>query len=99
SGLSTGSATAAKYTRQPMSRVRVVGILLNVSAALFVSAACGREAQGPQSQSSPAQPAPSVRVYVTNEMSGDLTIIDARTESVVATAPLGKRPRGIKASP
>ena len=40
-----------------------------------------------------------MRVYVTNEASGDLTVIDASTGSVVATAPLGKRPRGIKASP
>jgi YVTN family beta-propeller protein len=38
------------------------------------------------------------RVYVTNEMSGDLSVIDARTHAVVATVSLGKRPRGIRAS-
>jgi YVTN family beta-propeller protein len=38
------------------------------------------------------------RVYVTNEVSGDLTIIDSETMSVVAKVPLGKRPRGIHAS-
>jgi len=40
-----------------------------------------------------------VRLFVTNEMSGDLTEIDAATETVVRTVPLGKRPRGIKISP
>src|SRR4029453_11250833 len=42
---------------------------------------------------------PACRVFVTNEASGDLTVIDAATQTVIATAPLGKRPRGIKASP
>ena len=40
-----------------------------------------------------------VRVFVTNEASGDLSVIDGATQSVVATVPLGKRPRGIKLSP
>jgi YVTN family beta-propeller protein len=39
------------------------------------------------------------RVYVTNEQSGDLTVIDPADHSVVATVPLGKRPRGIRRSP
>jgi YVTN family beta-propeller protein len=39
------------------------------------------------------------RIYVTNERSGDLSEIDASTLQVVATVPLGKRPRGIQASP
>ena len=39
------------------------------------------------------------RVYVTNEVSGDLTIIDSEKMAVVAMVPLGKRPRGIHASP
>jgi YVTN family beta-propeller protein len=39
------------------------------------------------------------RIYVTNERSGDLSIIDASTLEVTATVPLGKRPRGIHASP
>jgi len=38
------------------------------------------------------------RVYVTNERSGDLSIIDPDTHEVVATVPLGKRPRGIHSS-
>jgi YVTN family beta-propeller protein len=39
------------------------------------------------------------RIYVTNEVSGDLTIIDAASRIVVGTIPLGKRPRGIHPSP
>src|SRR5487761_2109036 len=39
------------------------------------------------------------RVYVTNEISGDLTVIDSNSMDVVATVPLGKRPRGIHPSP
>jgi YVTN family beta-propeller protein len=38
-------------------------------------------------------------IYVTNEASGDLSVIDSATHTVVATVPLGKRPRGIHASP
>jgi YVTN family beta-propeller protein len=37
--------------------------------------------------------------YVTNEIAGDLSIIDGRSLKVVATVPLGRRPRGIVASP
>lgn len=39
------------------------------------------------------------RVLVTNERSGDLTVIDGPTREVVATVALGKRPRGLKVSP
>ena len=39
------------------------------------------------------------RIYVTNEASGDLSVIDSTTMEVTATIPLGKRPRGIHASP
>jgi YVTN family beta-propeller protein len=37
--------------------------------------------------------------YVTNEGSGDLSIIDGTTYEVTATVPLGKRPRGIQSAP
>jgi YVTN family beta-propeller protein len=38
-------------------------------------------------------------IYVSNEVSGDMTIVDSATSNVIATVPLGKRPRGIHASP
>src|SRR5260370_29378296 len=39
------------------------------------------------------------RIYVTNEKSGDLSVIDGSTLQLIATVPLGKRPRSIHASP
>ena len=47
----------------------------------------------------PSVTAPPYRVYVTNEGSGDLTVIAGGTHEVLATIPLGKRPRGIKVGP
>src|SRR5881394_209802 len=38
------------------------------------------------------------RVYVSNEKSGDVTVIDPATNETLATIPVGKRPRGIKIS-
>ncbi len=41
---------------------------------------------------------PSYRVYISNEGSGDLTIIDPQKMEATATIPIGKRARGIHAS-
>jgi YVTN family beta-propeller protein len=38
-------------------------------------------------------------ICVSNERGGDVSIIDAATRKLVATIPVGKRPRGIHASP
>lgn len=38
-------------------------------------------------------------VYVSNEISGDVSVIDGDTLAVVKTFPIGKRPRGIELSP
>jgi YVTN family beta-propeller protein len=38
-------------------------------------------------------------VFVSNERSGDVTVIDGTTDSVIGTFPVGKRPRGIHAAP
>jgi YVTN family beta-propeller protein len=46
----------------------------------------------------PATPSGS-RLYVTNEMSGDLSIIDVDGRRTIGRIALGKRPRGIVASP
>jgi len=42
---------------------------------------------------------PSYLVFVSNERSGDVTVIDGATDTVVGTFPVGKRPRGIHATP
>jgi YVTN family beta-propeller protein len=47
----------------------------------------------------PPRPAGSYHVYITNERSNDITIIDSVTNDAAATVPTGKRPRGIHASP
>jgi YVTN family beta-propeller protein len=43
--------------------------------------------------------AASYQVYVTNERSGDVTVINGSDFKVAATIPVGKRPRGIHVSP
>ena len=78
-----------------------------IMAAALLAASCGGEPAksdkaapaGAPSAPAAAPERPKLAVYVTNEASGDLTVIDADKQAVVTTAPLGKRPRGIKASP
>src|SRR3982750_164465 len=41
----------------------------------------------------------SYQVFVSNERSGDVTVIDGATDSPSETFPVGKRPRGIHAAP
>ncbi len=80
---------------------------LAVLATALMMSACGREdADGGVAPdvagvvAPAAAPAPPRhRIYVTNEMSGDMTVIEGDTHRVLATVPLGKRPRGIQASP
>jgi YVTN family beta-propeller protein len=43
-----------------------------------------------------ALPPAGYRIFVTNELSGDLTVIDGDRNAVIETIPLGKRPRGIQ---
>src|SRR5438067_5157579 len=42
---------------------------------------------------------PGYLVFVSNERSGDVTVIDGTTDSVIGTFAVGKRPRGIHAAP
>src|ERR1700710_1244121 len=65
--------------------------------ALFLSG-CSKPASEPVKQAAKEE-SNAYRVYVTNEVSGDLSVIDSATYEVIATVPLGKRPRGIHASP
>src|SRR5580700_4335798 len=46
-----------------------------------------------------AQAGQNYQVFVSNEKSGDVTVIDGADNQVLATIPVGKRPRGIHASP
>ena len=90
-------------------RIRSSAFMIALACAALTLAACG----GGQPQEGSAQPAagspsspvtpPALKgaygVYVTNEQSGDLTVVDPATNAAVATLFLGKRPRGIRASP
>src|ERR1700722_1723077 len=45
------------------------------------------------------QASQNYQVYVSNEKSGDVTVINGSDNQVLGTIPVGKRPRGIHASP
>jgi len=65
--------------------VRITRRLTALLLPALAIGACGRG----------REPAAGPRVYVTNESSGDISVIDAATQSVVATIKVGKRPRGV----
>ena len=72
------------------ARARAVALAV-LGAALVAAAAYAALTREPQAR--------DYRVCVTNERSGDLTVIDGRSRKVVGRIPLGKRPRGVHASP
>jgi YVTN family beta-propeller protein len=88
-------------------RIQSAALCAVVSCAVVSVAACGGAQPQPEGSPSPAETAkpaaPAIQgpygVYVTNEVSGDLTVIDPETHRTIATLPLGKRPRGIRVAP
>src|SRR4029453_1270892 len=75
----------------------VTMLSVSVTALLLGTAtACNRE---PPSNPPGGRSTSASRVYVTNEVSGDISVIDTASQTVVATVMVGKRPRGIKVSP
>src|SRR5262245_30215963 len=70
-------------------------------AAVMVAAVATGCSKAPTATPPPAIPEwkSGYRIYVTNEISGDLSVIDGSSLAVIANVPLGKRPRGIRASP
>lgn len=90
-------------------KIRVGAFGITLMCWVLTLGACGggaprEEASQPAADSpAPAATQPALQgpygVYVTNEQSGDLTVIDPATHAAIATIPLGKRPRGIRASP
>jgi len=76
--------------------VRVPRIVIGI----FILTACGaRQDATPAPSRSPAKGEPGDLVYISNEDSRNLTVIDARGDSVIATIGVGMRPRGVKVSP
>ena len=74
-----------------------VGIVL-ASGCSKPPADAGKAVVGARVESALQKPG-GYRIYVTNESSGDMSIIDSVSMEVIDTVPLGKRPRGIHASP
>ncbi len=80
--------------------------LLAAGAALLLLSACGKgdapardaATSGPDSVPAPATSSGDLLAYVTNEDSQELTVIDTRTDTVIATIPVGTRPRGVRVS-
>lgn len=58
-------------------------------------AACS---QTPGHEEASASRTTGLRLYVSNEMGGTVSVVDPAARTVVATIPVGKRPRGIRAS-
>src|SRR5215468_1178488 len=75
-----------------------------MNKAVLISISCCLALLVPGCKALPSSPITAelksgYRIYVTNETSGDLSIIDGSSLEVISTVPLGKRPRGIHASP
>ena len=69
-----------------------------IAALIVACGGCSRPAAVQSTEQQAAPQSSAFRIYVTTEVSGDLTVIDSATYNVIATVPLGKRPRGIHAS-
>src|ERR1700761_5731731 len=78
-----------------MRRLAFVLFALSFVVGCNTAKAPEQQAAAPVPQAETSEP----RIYVTNEVSGDLSIIDSGNYNVLATVPLGKRPRGIHPSP
>ena len=71
------------------------------AAALLVLGACRQDrpdlgGRSDTVESGVGSAAPAELAYVTHEDSQELSVIDTRTDSVVATIPVGTRPRGVR---
>jgi YVTN family beta-propeller protein len=87
-----------------LTRLRTVAFGALVSCGFFSVLACGSPRPEPESKSPPPQDTKasiqgSYGVYVTNEISGDLSVIDPATHRQIGTVRLEKRPRGIRVAP
>jgi YVTN family beta-propeller protein len=70
---------------------RIGPTAIGLSALSLCVALAGCEAKGPP-------PTPTYRLYISDETSGDVTVVDEPSHAVVSTVKLGKRPRGMQAT-
>jgi YVTN family beta-propeller protein len=71
--------------------IKIGASAIGLSALCLSAALAGCEAKGPP-------PTPSYRLYISDETSGDVTVVDEPSHAVVSTVSLGKRPRGMQAT-
>jgi YVTN family beta-propeller protein len=69
-----------------------------VFIAAFLFAGCNKKEERVQAKEQPAQ-AKGERVYVSDEDGGNVVVISTSSDAVIATIPVGKRPRGLRVSP
>ena len=93
--LRSAGAAAASRVGQRVGRDWIIASALRLLPGAIFGCLASATAMS-ASQTSAAEP--GYRIYVTNEGSGDVTVIDGRSHVVLAKWPLGKRPRGITAS-
>src|SRR5688572_723730 len=89
----------ALYRPSLEGQMRTRAIVLGVLAAALVS--CSSPSAPPPAEPAARAdpPAPTAgRLFVTNETGGDISVVDVALQKVVATIPVGKRPRGIRLS-
>ena len=100
--------SSAKPALSPSHALRINsanGLRMTAVTVLLLAAACGKEhpSLGGRADTTAAASTSTGPVgelaYVTNEDSQNLSVIDTRTDSVVATIAVGTRPRGVKVSP
>jgi YVTN family beta-propeller protein len=82
--------------REPPRRLACAPAVLNIALSVALNVALIGAAQ---LGSTAVHAAATYQVYVSNERSGDVTVINGRDFSIAATIPVGKRPRGIHVSP
>src|SRR5687768_16466743 len=80
-----------------------VSVRMTLVATLVLAAACSKDQPSLGERADTAAAASSREAtgelaYVTNEDSQELSLIDTRTDSVVATIAVGTRPRGVRVS-
>ena len=75
--------------------------IIQIVVVAGLAAGCSSPTPPQESPAAPAAPAPPAagRIFVTNEASGDITVIDVAEQRVITTIAVGKRPRGIRLSP
>ena len=95
-----GPGTSVRRTLAILLRdMRLGAVCVGIIGILGCNSAPPPPEPEPVPDQAPAFTSAPYLVYVTNEQSGDLTVIAGGTHEVLATFPLGKRPRGIKVSP